>query len=61
MVVRHLPDCSNKLYVICIYNYFTLVKTMIATRKRGVACMGTARAQKRWPFPEFIKEAKDAW
>ena len=42
-------------------NYFTLVKTMIATRKRGVACMGTARAQKGWPFPEFIKEAKDVW
>ena len=44
-LVRHLPDRKNKQYVVIMDNYFTLVKTMIATRECGVAAMGTARSR----------------
>ena len=32
-LVPHLPDRKNKQYVVIMDNYFTLVKTMIATRE----------------------------
>ena len=44
-MVRHLPDRKKKQYVVVMDNYFTLVKTMIGTRKCGVAVMGTARGR----------------
>ena len=40
-MVCHLPDRKKKQNVIVMDNYFTLVKTMIGTRKCGVAVMGT--------------------
>ena len=36
-MVHHLPDKKNTQYVVVMDNYFTLVKTMIGTRKCGVA------------------------
>ena len=44
-MVCHLPDRKKKQYVVVMDNFFTLVKTMIGTRKCGVAVMGTARAR----------------
>ena len=44
-MVRHLLDRENKKYVVIMNNYFTLVKTMIGTRKCGVAAMDTARSR----------------
>ena len=44
-MVRHLPNRKKKQYVVVTDNYFTLVKTMIGTRKCGVAVMSTARSQ----------------
>ena len=41
-MVCHLLDRKNKQYVVIMDNYFTLVKTMIATRECRVAAMGTA-------------------
>ena len=46
-MIHHLPDRLNKLYIICMDNYFTLVKLMIATRKCGVACMGNSKSLRR--------------
>ena len=36
---------KNKQYVVIMDNYFTLVKTMIATRECGVTAMDTARSR----------------
>ena len=44
-MVRHLPERDKKTYLIFMDNLFTLTKTMIATRKCGVAAMGIARAR----------------
>ena len=41
-MVHHLSDRKNKQYIVVMDNYFTLVKTMIGTRKCDVAviCYG---------------------
>ena len=44
-MVRHLPGRKKKQYVVVMDNYFTLVKSLIGTRKCGVAVMGTTRAR----------------
>ena len=55
--VCHLPDRKNKQYVVVMDNYFTLTKTMIGTRKCGVAAMGTARGRSGWPPKEIGKRS----
>ena len=44
-MVCHLPERDKKMYLIIMDNFFTLTKTMITTRKCGVAVMGTARVR----------------
>jgi hypothetical protein len=55
--VRHLPDRKKKQYVVVMDNYFTMTKTMIGTRKCGVAAMGTARGRPGWPPKEIGKKS----
>ena len=55
--VRHLPERKKKQYVVVMDNYFTMSKTMIGTRKCGVAAMGTARGRPGWPPKEIGKKS----
>ena len=43
--IQHLPDKKKKQYVVVMDSYFTLVRTMIESRKCNVAVMSTARAR----------------
>ena len=57
-MVHHLPDRLNKLYIVCMDNYFTLVKTMISTKKCVMLVWGQQGVDNDSHLLNLLKESR---
>ena len=55
--VHHLPGRKKKQCVAVVDNSFTMMKTMIGTRKCNVAAVGTVHGRVGWPPKEVSKKS----